>query len=86
MVEFIEKLCCSFLLITIWEIEMNWDLGLEAPYNTSTRQLPMGAATAHGVGLLTEMYVIWRIIMCISTLAAAGEAVTDANTDGRKES
>ncbi len=26
---------------------------------SKTRQLPMGAATAHGMGLLTEMYVIY---------------------------
>ncbi len=41
----------------------------------------MGPATAHGVGLLTEMYVIY---MCVGPLAVAGEAVTDAKADGRK--
>ena len=27
--------------------------------NVITRQLPIGPATAHGLGILTEMHVIW---------------------------
>ena len=37
---------------------------------------PLGPVTAHGVGILTEMHVIY--IVSIGPLATTGEAVTDA--------
>ncbi len=36
---------------------------------------PWGPVTAHGVGILTEMHVIF---MSVGPTAASGEAVTDA--------
>ena len=58
--------------------------------NTKLASCLWGPATAHGEGLLTEMYVIYmetctsHRTMSVGPMAAAGEAVTDAMTDGRK--
>ena len=49
---------------------------------------PLGPATARRVGILTEMHVVYieRYTSPISTLAAAGEAMTHGRKEGRKES
>ncbi len=57
---------------------------LEVISNISLASCPLGPVTAHGVGILTEMHVIYmgrytsHRAMPVGPLAAAGEAVTDA--------
>ncbi len=45
---------------------------------------PLGPATAYGVNLLTEIYVIYMETHTLHRpTTAAGEAVTDTMTDGK---
>ncbi len=49
---------------------------------------PWGPATANGVGILTELYVIYTAmpkIMSIGPLATAGEVVTNGHINGHTD-